>query len=279
MLKFQCVIVVLVLYLEGSFSQLNVCGQAPFNSRIVGGQNATVGAWPWQVSLQSPAYGGHFCGGSLINDKYILTAAHCVNSISMSGLTVHLGKQTLSGSNPNQIVRGVTKVVIHPDYNSATLNNDIALLLLNSSVPFNSYITPVCLAGQGSTFSAGTNCWITGWGNTASGVQLSSPGVLQEAMVPTVDTNVCNLLLGFGSITPNMVCAGYLQKGGTDTCQGDSGGPLVIKQGAAWIQTGITSWGIDCALPYKPGVYTLVSQYQSWISTIIIQNTPGFVMF
>ncbi|KAM9481985.1 serine protease 27-like [Clarias gariepinus] len=276
MLRFQCVFFVLVLYLKGSFSQLNVCGQAPFNSRIVGGQNATVGAWPWQVSLQSPAYGGHFCGGSLINDKYILTAAHCVNSISMSGLTVYLGKQTLSGSNPNQIVKGVTKVVIHPQFNSATLNNDIALLLLNSSVPFNSYITPVCLAGQGSTFSAGINCWITGWGNTASGVQLPAPGVLQEAMVPIVDKSLCDFQLGPGSITPYMICAGNLQ-GGKDTCQGDSGGPLVAKLGAAWIQAGITSWGEGCAS--KPGVYTLVSQYQSWISSIITQNLPGFVKY
>ncbi|MCJ8729129.1 hypothetical protein PDJAM_G00102700 [Pangasius djambal] len=199
-------------------------------------------------------------------------------STKTSGLTVYLGKQTLSGSNPNQIARGVTQIVLHPSYNNATQNNDIALLRLNSSVNFTDYIRPVCLAGQGSSFPGGTNCWISGWGSIASGVQLPSPGVLQEAMVPTVNTYICDLLLGFGSITANMICAGYLQ-GGTDTCQGDSGGPMVTKLGAVWIQAGITSWGRGCAQSYSPGVYTLVSQYQIWISSIINQNLPGFITY
>ncbi|KAB5583777.1 hypothetical protein PHYPO_G00099530 [Pangasianodon hypophthalmus] len=279
MLRLQCVVLALVLYLKGSLSQLDVCGRAPFNTRIVGGQSASDGVWPWQVSLQSPAYyGGHFCGGTLINKDWVMTAAHCFSSTKTSGLTVYLGKQTLSGSNPNQIARGVAQIVLHPSYNNATQNNDIALLRLNSSVTFTNYIRPVCLAGQGSSFPDGTNCWISGWGSIASGVQLPSPGVLQEAMVPTVNTYICDFLLGFGSITANMICAGYLQ-GGTDTCQGDSGGPMVTKQGAVWIQAGITSWGRGCAQSYSPGVYTLVSQYQIWISSIINQNLPGFIKY
>ncbi|XP_060776193.1 serine protease 27-like [Neoarius graeffei] len=279
MLRFECVVVVLVLYLKGSLSQLNVCGHAPFNTRIVGGQSASDGMWPWQVSLQSPAYtGGHFCGGSLINKDWVLTAAHCFSSTKTSGLTVYLGKQTLSGLNPNQIARGVKQVILHPNYNSGTQDNDIALLLLNSSVTFTDYIIPVCLAGEGSNFPRDILSWITGWGSTASGVPLSSPGVLQEAVVPIVDTLLCDFLLGFGSITPNMICAGYFQ-GGKDTCQGDSGGPLVIKQGAVWIQAGITSWGKGCAQPSSPGVYTRVSQYQTWLSSVINQNLPGFIKY
>ncbi|XP_047670230.1 prostasin-like [Tachysurus fulvidraco] len=278
MLKLKCVFVALVLCLKGSHSQLSECGTAPFNTRIVGGQSSSAGAWPWQVSIQSPVYNGHFCGGSLINKDWVLTAAHCFSSASMSSLTVYLGKQTLKGFNPNQIARSIKKVIIHPSYNSATQDNDIALLLLNSSVTFTNYIRPVCLAGQGSSFPAGTKGWITGWGSIASGVQLPSPGVLQEAVVPTVNSFICDYLLGYGSITTNMICAGYLQ-GGTDTCQGDSGGPMVAKKGAVWIQTGITSWGEGCARAFSPGVYTLVSQFQTWISSVINQNLPGFIKY
>ncbi|XP_027029918.2 uncharacterized protein LOC113660546 [Tachysurus fulvidraco] len=277
MLRLECVVVALVLCLKGSHSQLSECGTAPFNTRIVGGQNTTDGEWPWQVSLQSPVYNGHFCGGSLINKDWVLTAAHCFSSASMSNLTVYLGKQTLKGSNPNQVARSVKQMIIHPSYNSATQDNDIALLLLNSSVTFTNYIRPVCLAGQGSSFPDGTTCWITGWGSIASGVQLPSPGVLQEAVVPTVNNYICDFLLGYGSITTSMICAGYIQ-GGTDTCQGDSGGPLVTKKGAVWIQTGITSWGEGCAESFSPGVYTLVSQFQTWISSVINQNLPGFII-
>ncbi|KAF7711969.1 hypothetical protein HF521_000980 [Silurus meridionalis] len=250
MVRFQCVAVALLLCLQGSLSQLDVCGRAPFNTRIVGGQSSSEGGWPWQVSLQSPDYNGHFCGGTLINKDFVLTAAHCFSRCN-SG----------DGS---------------PSYNSATQNNDIALLRLNSSVNFTDYIRPVCLAGQGSSFPDKTSCWITGWGSIASGVQLPAPGVLQEAMVPTINTQICDFLLGFGSITPNMMCAGYYQ-GGKDTCQGDSGGPLVTKQGAVWVQAGITSWGRGCALSYSPGVYTQVSQYQTWLSSVISQNLPGFI--
>ncbi|XP_058258466.1 serine protease 27-like [Hemibagrus wyckioides] len=278
MLRFQYVTVALVLYLRGSLSQLSVCGRPPLNTRVVGGQNASAGSWPWQVSIQSPLYyGGHFCGGSLINKDWVLTAAHCFARTNTS-LTVYLGKQTINGSNPNQIARGVKQVILHPNFNSTTFNNDIALLLLNSSVTFTNYIRPVCLATQSSNFPAGTNCWITGWGSIASGVRLPSPGVLQEATVPTVCTCLCDYLLGLGSITTNMICAGYLQ-GGVDTCQGDSGGPMVTKKSAVWVQAGITSWGLGCALPRLPGVYTLVSQYQSWITSVIQVNLPGFVMY
>ncbi|XP_062853107.1 serine protease 27-like [Trichomycterus rosablanca] len=276
MLRFSSVLVVVIFLVKGSSSQLNVCGRAPLNTRIVGGQDATAGSWPWQVSLQSPNYGGHFCGGSLINKDWVMTAAHCFSSTQFTNVVVYLGKQTLQGSNPNQISRRIVQVVRHPNYNSITYNNDIALLRLNASVTFSNYIRPVCLAAQGSTFASGTSCWITGWGTIAGGEQLPYPGVLQEAVVPIVTKNECNNLLGAGSVTVNMICAGLLE-GGKDTCQGDSGGPLVLKQGATWVQAGITSWGEGCALPNLPGVYTQVSQYQSWISSVLKQNLCGFV--
>uniref|UniRef100_A0A673I016 Tryptase-like n=1 Tax=Sinocyclocheilus rhinocerous TaxID=307959 RepID=A0A673I016_9TELE len=185
---------------------------------------------------------------------------------------------TRQGVNANEISRNVTTIIVHTSYDRNTNNNDIALLRLSSAVTFNNYIRPVCLAAQNSVFPSGTSSWITGWGDVQSGVSLPDPGILQETMVPVVDNDQCNTLLGSGSVTSNMMCAG-LMEGGKDTCQGDSGGPMVSKQCSVWVQSGITSWGYGCADPNAPGVYTRVSQYQSWITNNIGQNLPGFVTF
>ncbi|KAL6476705.1 hypothetical protein MHYP_G00152040 [Metynnis hypsauchen] len=261
---------------KGCHSQLNVCGVASLNTRIVGGQDASPGSWPWQVSLQDND--GHFCGGSLINSNWVLTAAHCFPSSDASQVTVYLGMQALSSSNPNSVSRSVSQVIVHPNYSSSAHDNDLALLQLNSSVTFTNYITPVCLAAAGSTFFNGTLTWVTGWGNIASGVSLPSPGTLQEVQVPIVGNRKCNCLYGVRTITDNMVCAGLLA-GGKDSCQGDSGGPLVSKQGGVWIQAGIVSFGAGCAQANFPGVYTRVSQYQAWVDQQITSNQPGFVTF
>ncbi|XP_016371391.1 serine protease 27-like [Sinocyclocheilus rhinocerous] len=266
----------LLLCVQGSLSQLNVCGQAPLNTRVVGGVDASEGSWPWQVSLHTS--GRHFCGGSLINNEWVLTAAHCLPGVSASSLRVYLGRRTQQGVNANEISRNVTTIIVHPSYDRTTNNNDIAVLRLSARVTFNDYIRPVCLAAQSSIFIFGTSSWITGWGSVQSGVSLPAPGILQETMVPVVANDRCNTLLGSGSVTSNMMCAG-LMEGGKDTCQGDSGGPMVSKQCLVWVQSGITSWGYGCADPNAPGVYTRVSQYQSWITNNIGQNLPGFVTF
>ncbi|XP_030592372.1 transmembrane protease serine 9-like isoform X2 [Archocentrus centrarchus] len=261
---------------QESESQLNVCGQASLNTRIVGGQDATPGSWPWQVSLQTS--GRHFCGGSLINNQWVLCAAHCFQSYTASDVTVYLGLQSLQGSNTNKVSRSVSQVIIHPNYNSDTDDNDISLLKLSSSVTFTNYIRPVCLAASNSTFYSGSNTWVTGWGTIASGVSLPFPQNLMEVEVPIVGNRKCNCNYGVGKITDNMVCAG-LSAGGKDSCQGDSGGPMVIKQNGLWIQAGIVSFGRGCALPNFPGVYARVSRYETWINGLITSNQPGFITF
>ncbi|XP_030591273.1 transmembrane protease serine 9-like [Archocentrus centrarchus] len=274
--KVICLAAVLMLLTQESKSQLDVCGQASLNTRIVGGQAAPPGSWPWQVSLQDSD--GHFCGGSLINNQWVLCAAHCFKSITASDVTVYLGLQSLQGYNRNEVSRTVTQIIKHPNYNSVTSDNDIALLKLSSPVNFTPYIAPVCLAASGSTFYSGTNTWVTGWGDTGSGVSLPSPQNLMEVEVPIVGNRKCNCNYGVISITDNMVCAG-LSVGGKDSCQGDSGGPLVIKQNSRWIQAGIVSFGEGCASPNFPGVYTRVSWYQTWINSQITSNQPGFITF
>uniref|UniRef100_A0A3B3HJY1 Peptidase S1 domain-containing protein n=1 Tax=Oryzias latipes TaxID=8090 RepID=A0A3B3HJY1_ORYLA len=188
------------------------------------------------------------------------------------------GRSLLEGSNPNNVSQTVTTVIVHPNYNSTSSDNDIALLQLSSPVTFNNYISPVCLSATNSTFYSGVNTWVTGWGNNESGVSLPAPQTLQEVQVPIVGNRQCKCSYGASSITDNMVCAGLLE-GGKDSCQGDSGGPLVIKQNNLWIQAGVVSFGEGCVEPNYPGVYTRVSQYQTWINTQITSNQPGFIAF
>ncbi|KAI7803509.1 trypsin II-P29-like [Triplophysa rosa] len=268
----------ILLNIAGSLCQSDVCGQAPLNTKIVGGQDATSGSWPWQVSVTTTS-AGHFCGGGLISKNWVLSAAHCFKSTITSSIILYFGRQSNTGSNPNQVSSRVRLVIKHPSYDESTENNDIALLELSSPVEFTNYIWPICLAATGSTFGAGTKSWITGWGLLiANSNQL--PDILQEVEIPIVsDTDCKNAYKGASVVTDNMICAGLLNQGGKDSCQGDSGGPLVSKKDAQWVQSGIVSWGQGCADPGFPGVYAKVSRYQDWITSYTSSDPPGFVQF
>ncbi|XP_059920240.1 suppressor of tumorigenicity 14 protein homolog [Gadus macrocephalus] len=245
------------------------CGIRPYKlNRIVGGQNAELGEWPWQVSLHFRTR-GHTCGASIISDRWLLSAAHCFKTISPEN---HMASswQTYSGMQDQTKQAGVERrglktIVSHPDYNPMTYDYDIALLELSEPLTFSNTIHPVCLPAPSHVFPAGLPCWVTGWGTLREGAMRASR-LLQKAEVKIINDTVCNVVTE-GQVTSRMLCSGFLS-GGVDACQGDSGGPLVcFEESGKWFQSGIVSWGEGCARRNKPGVYTRVTKLRDWIRT------------
>ncbi|XP_042363895.1 serine protease 27 isoform X3 [Plectropomus leopardus] len=157
-------ILLMCSFLSEQGSMAEDCGVAPLNTRTVAGENATAGSWPWQVSVHLNPKGAQICGGTLISDQWVLTAAHCIKTNFPSVWILYFGRETQSGPNVNEVSRTVSQIIIHPDHNSEPFNNDIALMKLSSPVTFTDYIRPICLASHSSQFHSATPCWATGWG-------------------------------------------------------------------------------------------------------------------
>ncbi|XP_067896124.1 enteropeptidase [Heterodontus francisci] len=239
--------------------------------KIVGGNDAIDGTWPWIVSLY---FGGRYvCGATLVNEQWLVSAAHCVygRNLKPSHWTAVLGLYTqLNLTYPQTQSQPIDRILMNPHYNKRTKDSDIALMHLESAVNYTEFVQPVCLPDRKQQFLPGMRCYIAGWGALVENGPPAS--VLQEAAIPLVSNEKCQQQLPQYNITGNMMCAGY-EEGGVDTCQGDSGGPLVCKQDSQWFLAGVTSFGHGCGLPNSAGVYVRVTEFVDWIQEFLIYAT------
>ncbi|KFM60779.1 Clotting factor B, partial [Stegodyphus mimosarum] len=254
------------------------CGVKPYELFIAGGQESDEHEWPWMTAIFRRHQGSRpktfLCGGSLINTKYVLTAAHCfVNNyviLPASSFVVRLGSHYLNSGEEYT----VASLVIHHNHSGSDFFNDIALVRLASEVYVTDKIAPICLPFPEMIREnfVGRMATVAGWGDTA--FRTSGTRILQHVTVPIVSSEECfaaysrvrgAAFLARGS--DHVICAG-LREGGKDACLGDSGGPLMLKSADdRWIVIGIVSLGYKCAEPGYPGVYTRVTHYMSWIQT------------
>ncbi|CAC5402177.1 unnamed protein product [Mytilus coruscus] len=194
---------------------------------IVGGTNASPNQYPYQISMKSASY-DHFCGGSLVRtgsgEIVVVTAAHCLSGESASNVQVVVGRHTIDGSTGNQYTKEykVKKIILHPEYDDDTVNNDIAIMYLDGTVETNPGVQPIELTDKPTVNFFNQECIITGWGALTEGGE--SPNILQHASV---------------DFFPD----------------GDSGGPFACKENGKLVLSGVTSWGQGCARVGKARIY------------------------
>lgn len=278
-----------VVAVFGFASLQTSAAESNFETRIVGGTESAPAEWQWVVALSyssdaSLLFNNQFCGASLIDQNWVLTAAHCVvdelgNTTPANQLHAFVGEYNLGES--TGVYSAIEHVIVHPNYDGSTTNNDIALLKLATPVlsiaPINVIDASVAndLEARVDVSNIDDDLVTLGWGGTVEDDGVTSvsqlfPYILRDVGLPYVSNAVCDSNLLDGQITSNMMCAG-LPEGGVDSCQGDSGGPLVYSNdgGFTWYQAGIVSWGYGCAQANSYGVYTRLSNYPAWITSII----------
>ncbi|CAF0807195.1 unnamed protein product [Adineta ricciae] len=229
------------------------------SSRIVGGRQAIPHSHPWQVLLNIR---GHYCGGSILNARWLVTAAHCVNGSNPESLLAEFGMHDRHRRGPWRVARTIKQILIYPLYSGKLTRwmHDIALLRLTEPLVFNPFIRSICLPSKDDIIQYGERTLVTGWGATQG---TGDYRYLREVEVPIQSNDRCRL--NAVSWETNL-CAGLCENGTCDACQGDSGGPMVLHRHNRWYLVGLISWGFSCS---GLGTYTKVSYYSDWISKII----------
>jgi len=250
-----------------------------FGAKIINGERVLITDNPWQVALVvsyiADAYDGAFCGGSVIDDEWILTAAHCVDGGTQPSL-VNVVYNSDNLKTASQRIN-VESIFIPVEYTSPSASGyDVALLKLKSSIQ--SGIIPLITQEQERALNVenvfddnrDVNVRITGFGAIEEGGNMTSR--LMGITAPYVLREICNDRISYdGAINETMFCAGW-QEGGQDACQGDSGGPAVVSVNGREVLMGATSWGEGCAREFKYGVYARISSMRGWIDQTIASN-------
>ncbi|XP_027145520.1 complement C1r-A subcomponent-like [Larimichthys crocea] len=262
-----------------------VCGkptkQISAYQRIIGGKEAPDDTIPWQVLLSVDGQRG---GGMVIADRWILTAAHVLkhngNITSSEAVRAYMGLTNVKALQLSPL--NAASVHVHPEYNNPNglnYDHDIGLVKLQEPVTFNSSIMPICLPGEGTTYTTGMMGLVSGFGLTEEGRRRILTNKLKYVQLPVVEQEACSNSVTLAkrtrdyvpNLTNNMFCAG-VPEGGKDSCQGDSGGPFTVSDDGQFWAAGIVSWGVDCGQQGTYGVYTRVSNYVDWINKTMQEN-------
>ncbi|XP_067903199.1 coagulation factor IX-like [Heterodontus francisci] len=253
--------------ITGAYNYTHIKPAPADHTRIVGGEECLKGQCPWQAMLLDNSKKKGFCGGTILNEKWVITAAHCMHF--PVNFQIVVGEHNINIDEHTENYHEVKKVVLYPKYNAtkSRYDHDIALILLKTPIKFNAFIIPICLPEKPfaekilMTQNYGT---VSGWGRLAN--MGPTAVVLRKIDIPYVERSMCKDSSKY-SVTGNMFCAGSAT-GIKDACQGDSGGPHITSYKNTWFLTGIVSWGDGCAVSGRYGFYTRVSRYYGWIKRV-----------
>lgn len=266
-----------VIYKNRLIPSEKICSCGITNdARIVGGTEVVPAfKYPWMVGVLVPhLLPSYLCGATVINDLFVITAAHCLfdgyTDQKLRPEDVKLGLSDHDQLSDNALQVPVSELIVHELYKNSDIYFDVALIRLQEPLVFHKYLRPACLPTDAAESYGGRLGFVYGWGITnVSDYNLS--GRLQETRLPILGPDCDNKTIGNVWPTPDMLCAGT-EEGGKDTCTGDSGGPITVPaRKKRHVIVGITSFGEGCGDPGVPGVYTRVSAYLDWI----LEKTAG----
>ncbi|XP_063217165.1 uncharacterized protein LOC134527975 isoform X2 [Bacillus rossius redtenbacheri] len=248
-------------------------------ARVVQGKVVVKGMYPWQASVRvrGPSKSAHWCGAVIVSPLHVLTAAHCLTDYSKEHYFVRVADHDTEAHEGTEQEANIEEIYFHEKFNKGSrLNNDIALVRLKGrGVMLGGDARPICLPSPNVRYTPGLNCTVSGWGQTKASISGHSRR-LQATWLPILPRDTCKASFVYGAavISEGMFCAGHLE-GGVDACQGDSGGPLVCLHEGHFTLFGIVSWGQGCGRPNKPGVYSNIAYYRTWIDQKLQDSATG----